>query len=124
MTSDEKRPRDFLAWAVNTFGPVAGSRPERAMRFFEEAAELMQAESVGRDVLQKIIDRVYSRPAGDVVREIGQAQACLECLAENIGVSADREAAKEFARVQSIPAEEWARRHAVKTELGITGDRT
>ncbi len=34
------RPKEFLAWAVKTFGPIALDRKERAMRFMEEAIEL------------------------------------------------------------------------------------
>lgn len=95
------RPRDFLGWAVEMFGQVALDRDERMDRFLEEAIELAHADGVGLIHLHRIIKRVYGRPAGDVAREIGQAQACLETLAESIGLSSDAEATKEFERVKT-----------------------
>lgn len=85
----------------------------------EEAIELAHAEGMERDVFNRIADRVYSRPAGDTPKEIGQAQACLETFAENIGLSSDGEAQREWERVQNIPADEWGRRHAAKVAVGI-----
>lgn len=113
------RPTLFLAWAVDTFGQIAISRDERAARFIEEAIELVHVEKLPKDVLLRIIERVYSRPRGDVYKEIGQAQVTLECLAENVGLSADAEAEREFARVRSIPLEEWTKRHDAKVALQI-----
>ena len=113
------RPKALLAWAIRTFGPVAANRDERAARFIEEALELVQSEGLSESTALRIVWRVYSRPAGDIAREIGQAMACLECLAENIGLSADAEAHKEFGRVQSIPQEEWTRRHEAKVQQQI-----
>lgn len=113
------RPRDFLAWAVEMFGPVAKLRSERLMRFVEEAIELAHAEGMEQEVLGKIYHRVYSRPRGDTPKEIGQAQACLETFAENIGLSSADEAEREWQRVQGIPREEWTRRHSIKQAMGI-----
>ena len=116
---DALRPKHFLKWAVDMFGPVALERRERLTRFVEEAIELAHAEGMPRDTLSKIIDRVHSRPQGHPTKEIGQAQATLELFAESIGLSADDLAAGEFKRVQSIPKEEWTARHAAKIALGI-----
>lgn len=113
------RPKEFLAWAVDMFGPIALKRSERLLRFTEEAIELAQADGMKRADLDRLIERVYSRAAGHVWREIGQAQACLETYAESIGTSADEQAQKEFDRVRAIPKEEWQKRHATKAELGI-----
>lgn len=115
------RPKEFLAWAVETFGPVALERKERLARFVEEAIELAHADGMKRADLDRLIERTYSRPIGHLWREIGQAQACLETYAEAIGVSADEQAQKEFDRVRSIPREEWTRRHAAKVDIGIAG---
>lgn len=113
------RPKAFLLWALNTFGPIAINRDERAARFIEEAIELVHTQELPREVLNRIADRVYSRPRGEAGKEIGQAMATLECLAENVGLSADAEAEREFARVQSIPQSEWPRRHDAKVALQI-----
>lgn len=113
------RPAEFLAWARATFGPVALVRGERLLRFIEEAIELAHAEGMERDTLNRVCDRVYSRPVGDTPKEIGQAQACLETFAESIGLSCDVEAQREWERVQQIPSAEWERRHAAKQLIGI-----
>lgn len=113
------RPSEFLAWAYRTFGPVALVRGERLMRFVEEAIELAHADGMERETLNAIANRVYSRPPGDVPKEIGQAQATLETYAERIGESSDALAEIEWQRVQSIPQAEWDRRHAAKQAIGI-----
>lgn len=119
MTRASPRPSAFLAWAVDMFGPVAKLRSERLLRFVEEAIELAHAEGMERVVFNRVADRVYSRPAGDTPKGIGQAQACLETFAENIGLSSADEAQREWERVQSVPRAEWERRHAAKAALGI-----
>lgn len=113
------RPSAFLAWARETFGPVALVRGERLLRFVEEAIELAHADGMGRAVLDKVADRVFAREPGAVPKEIGQAQACLETYAENIGLSSDAEAQREWERVQGIPKDEWTRRHTAKQAIGI-----
>lgn len=113
------RPKAFLQWAIDTFGPVAANRDERAARFIEEAIELAHAEGLPLLTIDRIMWRIYNRPRGNTAKEIGQAQATLECLAENIGLSAADEAEKEFARVKSIPQEEWTARHDAKVAVGI-----
>lgn len=114
-----ERPKLFLAWAVRTFGEVAKDPVERACRFGEEAIELLHASGLERDRVEKLIERVYSRPPGNMRVEVGQAQACLETLAEVEGWNAHDEAGREFNRVQRIPQEEWDRRHKAKIEIGI-----
>lgn len=89
------------------------------MRFVEEATELAHADGMERETLDAIVNRVYSRPPGEVRKEIGQAQATLEVYAEHIGESADALAEIEWQRVQSIPQAEWERRHAAKQAIGI-----
>lgn len=115
----QDRPRRALAWAVEIFGACAIDLRERALRFIEEAVELVHAIGLPRETLDKVIDRIYSKPLGNVPREIGQAALTLELLAEVCDVSADGEAELEFARVQGIPKAEWDRRHAAKVDLGI-----
>lgn len=117
------RPRDFLGWAVDIFGPIASDDMERTRRFIEEALELAHAMGLPLRDVDKISARVYSRPRGTIPQEVGQAQATVECLAENMNISADREASLEFDRVRSIPKEEWERRHAAKVSIGIAGAR-
>jgi len=118
----KSRPAAFLAWAVEMFGPVAKVRGERLMRFMEEATELAHADGMEYSVLAAIANRVYARDPGDIKKEIGQTQACLETYAENIGESSDQLAELEWRRVQTIPRAEWGRRHAEKQKIGIALD--
>jgi hypothetical protein len=113
------RPKAFLAWAADTFGPVALHPDERAARFIEEALELAHAEGLQLTTILRIAARVYECPKGRTPKEVGQAMATLECLAENLGLSADAECTREFARVRGIPKEEWTRRHDAKVALQI-----
>lgn len=115
------RPKEFLAWAIDTFGLIASDDMERTRRFVEEALELAHAMGLPLRDIDKISARVYSRPRGVIPQEVGQAQATLECLAENLDISADREASLEFDRVKSVPKVEWDRRHAAKVAIGIAG---
>jgi hypothetical protein len=115
----EKRPGEFLAWAHEIFGPVAGDRGERLLRFIEEAIELAHAGGIGRDVLFRIADRVYAGKPGEVRRELGQTQACLEMYARSKGLSSLDEAENEWERVRTLPAGHWRRRHAAKQDIGI-----
>lgn len=89
------------------------------MRFVEEAIELAHADGMERTTFDAIANRVYGRETGEVRKEIGQAQACLETYAENIGECSDLLAEVEWQRVQCIPQSEWARRHAAKQAIGI-----
>ena len=118
----EGRPQRVLAWAVDTFGPVADNRHERAMRFIEEATELVQSCGLSRETVAAITERAYSRRAGQIRTELAQAGMTLEALAAHLAVDLSGAIGNEFNRVREIPKEEWARRHAAKTAMGITAD--
>ena len=117
--SESKRSTEALDWAVRTFGPIASNDVERALRFIEEAVELVHAVCVPRSIAEAMVNRVYSRPAGNLGMEIGQAMLTLELLGEAVGVEASAAADREFKRIQAIPKEEWARRHKAKADAGI-----
>ena len=108
-----------LRWAVSTFGEVAEDKEERAMRCLEEAIEVANAVGLPPETLQMIGARGYSRQKGDRSREIGQAMLTLELLADVLTIDPQRAAADEFSRIQSIPKEEWERRHQAKVDMGI-----
>ncbi len=119
MDTQIDRPTRFLEWAVTTFGDVALNPAERLMRFVEEAVELAYASEMPRETMGKIIDRVYARHQGNIELEAAQCQVTLELLAKVWRIDLDKVATDEFYRVQSIPKEEWARRHGAKVALGI-----
>lgn len=114
-----ERPERALKWAVDMFGPIAMDQRERTMRFLEEAIELAHALKLDRNTVQAIVARVYGRSPGYIPREIGQSLMTLEVLAQALGHDAEREAESEFDRVQTIPKQEWERRHSAKQALGI-----
>lgn len=97
------RQRAALAWVASTFGDGATLSKERAIRFFEEATELVQTANVSHEMILRIIARVYSRPIGDAKKEIGQVGLTLEALAESLALSLEDETAREFERVRTIP---------------------
>lgn len=110
--------REVLEWAVDKFGEIARDPRERAMRFIEEAVELAQTQGVTDIDLGRICRRVFTRPAGDVAKEIGQVGMTFEAMAENIGHKVAPLVAAEIERVKTIPKEEWQRRHAAKVAVG------
>lgn len=111
-------PSAVLQWAVDSFGPTALNRDERAARVTEEAIEVAQVEGVPLEVIQRITERVYSRPVGELGQEIGGLMVCLYALAANCGVDFDAEFRREFARVLSKPRDWWQRKHAEKVAAG------
>jgi len=113
------RPSRFLDWAHDTFGEIALNPAERTMRFVEEAVELALACNMPRETLDRITARVYGRAQGNIEQEVAQCQVTLELLAKVLRVDLDAVATAEFQRVQSIPKEEWERRHGAKVALGI-----
>lgn len=108
-----------IAWAWATFGDIALNRDERAARLVEEAIEVCQAESVAQDVVHRLVDRVYSRPVGDLGREIGGVAMTLAALAENAGYSVEAEAQRELDRVMGLSPAHFAAKHAEKVAAGV-----
>lgn len=54
--------------------------PERAARFFEEAVETVQALGMSEDDANRLVAYTFSRPPGDVRKEIGAAALTLASL--------------------------------------------
>lgn len=114
-----RRASEALRWAVQMFGSVVYDRQERAARLLEEALELAHSQRLDPRIASALLNRVYSRPVGDVAEEIGQVQLALDILSENLGLDPYLEAEREFRRVQAIPKEEWQRRHRGKVAEGV-----
>jgi len=114
-----RRQAEAFAWALDMFGPIAANLDERALRLAEEAVEFAQAEHVSKEVMLRLVERVYSRPAGDPIAEIGAVALTLELAAEGRGLSAIECADNEFRRVKSKTREHFAERHAAKAAEGI-----
>jgi hypothetical protein len=54
----------------------------RAMRFYEEASELVQSRGLSREDAHRVVDYVYDRPVGDSQDEIGGSLITLLLLAK------------------------------------------
>ncbi len=117
-TEDNPTQKAVLKWAVDSFGPIALNRDERAARLVEEAVEVAQVEGVRAEVVQRILARVYSRPPGELGQEIGGCGITLLALAENAGIDHDTEVLREWRRVLSKPRNWWERKHAEKVAAG------
>lgn len=117
------RQKAVMAWALDSFGPIAANRDERAARLVEEAIEVAQAEGLGIEIIRRILDRVYENPPGELFQEIGGLALTLDALAENAGLSVTTEAERELARITSKPRDWWQRKHAAKVAAG-TADLT
>lgn len=118
MDADGVTQKAVLSWAVDSFGPIAKNRDERAARLVEEAIEVAQAEHVPLEVVLRIASHVYSRPVGELGQEIGGCGITLLALAENAGLDFWVECRREFRRVLSKPRDWWHRKHAAKVAAG------
>jgi hypothetical protein len=122
--SAEKSPVDsinqqqVLEWAVRSFGAIAKNSDERAARLAEEAIEIAQCEGVPLEVIIKIAQRVYSRPAGERWQEIGGTGVALLAYAENAGLGLEKCIEREWTRLQSKSLEWWKMKHAEKVAAG------
>lgn len=70
----ERRTAD---WIASRIGPASLDPKERAMRLFEEAAELAQAEGIGIEHARKQLEHVYRRAPGEPAQEAGGVAICL-----------------------------------------------
>jgi hypothetical protein len=99
----EFQPR-VRPWMHKCFGHViAHDREERNHRFFEEAAELVQACGMTRSEAHQLVDYVYGRPAGEKGQEVGGVMVTLAalCLAQKLDMHSEAE--RELYRI-SDPA--------------------
>ncbi|MGF7131972.1 hypothetical protein P3T40_003455 [Paraburkholderia sp. EB58] len=87
-------------WLMECFGPmIAGDREERNHRFFEEAAELVQACGMTASEAHQLVDYTWGRPMGEPFQEVGGVMVTLAalCLANGLDMHAAGET--ELARI-------------------------
>jgi hypothetical protein len=114
---------NILKWLVEILGEKARNRDERAARLVEESIEIALTEGVPLYVLERILQRIYSRPAGELGQEIGGCAMALLALSENVGLDCFAEILREWQRVLSKPAGWWLQKHVEKVIAG-TADLT
>ena len=109
------------AWALKCFGErVATNCAERATRVAEEAIELAQACGIAHGTLAALASRVYDRPTGRVVQEVGEVGITLAAFGCAAGIDVDRATAIELARIDDPDTIELIRRgHSEKVRLGL-----
>ncbi len=114
-----KTQRETLQWAVDTFGPCARDRRERAMRFLEEALELAQAEGLEVRDVDRLMWRVFERPPGETEQEIAGVHITLASLSERAGIQISEAVEAEWRRIESKPPEYFQHKHADKVAEGV-----
>lgn len=109
--------RGVLEWCVKTFGEDKALDPEqRAARQFEESCELAQPLGLSKEDALAIVERVYSRPPGEPLQELGGVMVTTWALAEAIGIDANGAGLKEFARVLKTDPEVFRKKQATKVK--------
>ena len=107
-------------WCRRAFGKESQEdRGKRALRVLEEAIELFQAEGGLRTQADVLLDRVYSRAAGEPHQEVGGLSVTLLSYCSAAGLSADACETAEIERVLARPLDEARRRHDEKTRAGL-----
>ena len=111
--------RSVSTWVISTFGESAMHPTIRAMRFLEEAIELVQACGLTLEEVDRVAGVVYSRPVGEVSQEVGGTRLTLAALCEAMHVDGDIAATVEWDRVQLKSPEYVRARDAAKRALGL-----
>ena len=82
-----------LSFCINCYGiENTFSKRERALRFGEEAIELLQTTGLTKEDIINLIEYVYRKNPGEVKDEFAGAQLTLLALANSFGVYLDDEA--------------------------------
>lgn len=110
-------------WVTEAFGAEhANSLPARSTRFLEEAIELYQAAGGDLAMAHKLLDFVFSRPIGELPKEIGAVGLTLLSVAAAAGVNCDAEELREVDRVTSQDPAVFATRNREKNAAGFNAE--
>lgn len=84
-------------WARVCFPDDPIIRPKvRAIRFLEEAIELVQTMDISREKAHELVDYVFNRPVGYPAQELGGTMLTLMLVAEALDLDAGGEAEAEL----------------------------
>lgn len=87
-------------WARRAFGDnVVMHRPERRERFAEECLELLQASGMSKEEIQRMMEYVYNRPAGEFSQEVAGVAITLDVFAASEGVDREKVVDAEYQRI-------------------------
>lgn len=102
-------------WAKRCFGKEhVENGAVRGLRHVEEATEVAQCLGATKEDIIKVIEMVYSRPVGELYKEIGGSFLTLLVLCESHGISADDAVLSEVIRVLSKDQNYFVMRNAEK----------
>ncbi len=107
---------DVNAWVQACFGnSVACDKPERCYRFFEEAAELVQAGGMTREDCHQLVDYAYDRSGGELQQEVGGVAVTLAALCTafeiNMALASETELVRIHTRIDAIRAKHERKQH-------------
>ena len=103
-----------LRTATAIWGKAAMDPRECALRLLEEAIELVQACALDYDDLVRVGLHVFSRPVGEVDKEIGGTILTLAALAEVHSVDMTTRAVAELSRLLGGDPTAMRARHMAK----------
>lgn len=94
---------------------------ERARRFIEEAAEVVQTVNLPKEEIFAIVNHVYSKPVGEPKVEVGQAILTLEMFASSLPEPfiASYNANRAYKRFALMSNDELRSRYDNKIRLGL-----
>lgn len=119
LADRDVRKEQVRDWVVRCWGEGAVGVVERVERFFEEAAELTQAEGISRDRLAEIIRHVYDKEPGKPPQEVGGIGTTLLAYCAAKGISADECERRELSRILGKPVDHFRARHDAKVRSGL-----
>lgn len=106
-------------WVKTRIGADHMHPMERALRLFEEAAELLQSEGVDEQSAIEQVRYVYGRPAGEPEQEAAGVAVCLLAWCESRGVSFVTLAAREIERIEAKPLDQIRGSVTRKADAGL-----
>lgn len=114
-----KRQKAVYEWVRTSLGIDATKPFERALRVVEEALELAQSAGIAHEQVTRILDHVYSRPAGRMDIEAGDVGVAILAFCESLDLSADELEEVRVEYALTLDPEVLAKRVQEKMSDGI-----
>lgn len=109
-----------VEWGCRCFGAEhMSNRGIRALRFGEEALELVQACGVSEAKAAELVRVVYSRPVGKQMQEVGGTMVTLTVLCRALGIDVEDAFKIEVLRCLEKDPAHFVQRNKEKMELGL-----
>jgi hypothetical protein len=108
-------------WAIRCFGiEHVRTKRVRALRLIEEAIEYAQSVGTDAETIHKMVDTIYTQPAGDPIQELGGVMLTTLVAANGLNVMAYDLLFTELRRVLDKSPEHFAERNREKIRIGYT----